>query len=720
MSVRVDAEPPTGAPRAPERPVTLSHHGRERVDEWYWLRERDDPEVISHLEAENSFTAASTAHLQPLREKLYEEIVGRIQETDLTVPTRKGDWWYYNRTVEGLQYPIACRKPLGIGAKAGRGNDPDLLSLDGRPTDATALPGDEVVVLDQNELAAGHDYFALGGFEVSPDARLLAYSTDTDGSERFTLRFKDLESGADLSGVVEGTYYGLAWAADNTTVFYTRPDEAMRPYQLWRHRLGTDPAEDVCVLTEEDERFFLGVERTKDGALLTCDLASKITTEVLILDTADPEGSWRVVEPRRQGVEYSVDHQGDRLLIVTNDGAENFKLVEAPTSAPDAAHWRELVPHRPDVKLDGVEVFPDHVVLYERAGGLERLRVMDTPGSVGGREDEARLVDLPEEVASVWGTGNAEYGERILRFGFTSLVTPSSVFDFDLETGRRRLLKSQPVLGGYDPARYRTERLWADAPDGTRIPVSVVYPAGLERNGQAPCLLYGYGSYEHSIDPAFSPARLSLLERGFVFAIAHIRGGGEMGRRWYEDGKMLRKRNTFTDFIAAARMLVADGWTTPDRLAIRGGSAGGMLMGAVANEAPDLFGVVVAEVPFVDCLTTILDDSLPLTVIEWEEWGNPVEDPEVYDYMASYSPFDNVGAKAYPPILATAGLNDPRVSYWEPAKWVQRLRQRGTGGHQVLLKTEMGAGHQGPSGRYDAWKDEAFVLSFVLDALGLA
>ncbi|MHB1853605.1 MAG: S9 family peptidase [Acidimicrobiales bacterium] len=698
------------APRAPERPEVLRHHGRERVDEWYWLREREDPEVIALLEAENRHTAAATAHLQERREQLYREIVGRIQETDLTVPTRRDGWWYYSRTVEGLQYPISCRKPVGAGPGG---------ALEDRPADAAGLEGAETVLLDQNALAEGHDYFALGGFEVSPDSRWLAYSTDTDGSERFTLRFRDLESGQDMAGTVEGTYYGLAWASDNATVFYTRPDESMRPYQLWRHRLGTDASEDVLVMTEGDEHFFLGVDRTKDGALLICEVASKVTTEARILDAADPEGDWRLVEARRHGVEYGVDHQNGRLLILTNDEAENFRLMEAPAAEPGRARWSELVPGRPDVKLDGVEVFADWVVLYERAGGLERMRVMPSPGGSGGRDSEAVTVELPEEVGSVWGAGNPEYSEGILRFGFTSLVTPSSVFDYEMSTGRRRLLKQQPVLGGYDPSRYRTERLWATARDGTRVPVSVVYPAGLSRDGRAPCLLYGYGSYEHSIDPTFGVARLSLLERGFVFAIAHVRGGGEMGRHWYEDGKMLRKRNTFNDFVDVARMLIEEGWTSPGRLAARGGSAGGMLMGAVANQAPELFGAIVAEVPFVDCLTTILDEDLPLTVMEWEEWGNPVEDPEVYDYMASYSPFDNVSEQAYPAILATAGLNDPRVSYWEPAKWVQRLRHRSTGTGPVLLKTEMGAGHQGPSGRYDAWRDEAFVLAFLLDALGV-
>jgi oligopeptidase B len=703
-------------PQAPERPHVLSHHGRERVDPWYWLRQKDDPEVIAHLEAENAYTAEATAHLEPLRERLYTEIVGRIQETDLTVPSKRGGWWYYSRTVEGQQYPIICRKPAASEA---------IPEMEDRPVDAESLPGVEQILLDQNELAQGHDFFALGGFEISPDGSRLAYSMDTNGSEQYRLRFRELTGArggepAERDEEIQGTYYGLAWASDNSTIFYTRPDDTMRPFQLWRHQVGTAPGDDVVVYTEEDERFFLSVNRSKDGALLLCHLGSKVTTEVRFLDAGRPGDEWKVVEPRRQDIEYEVDHQNGRLLIVTNDGAENFRLMEAELSRPGRQHWQELIGHRPDVKLDGVDAFRDHLVLFERAEGQERLRVMATPGGRGGTEADARLVELPEPVASVWASANPEMDDHVLRFGYMSMVTPSSVFDYDMRTSQQRLLKQQPVLGGYDPSRYRTERLWATASDGTRIPVSIVYPRDLVRDGRAPALLYGYGSYEASIDPTFSPSRLSLLERGFSFAVAHIRGGGEMGRRWYETGKMLTKKNTFSDFVACARMLVEDGWTSPSGLVARGGSAGGMLMGAVANQAPDLFTAIVAEVPFVDCLTTILDETLPLTVLEWEEWGNPLADPEVYDYMASYSPYDNVGPLPYPAILATAGLNDPRVSYWEPAKWVQRLRKLSLSGRPVLLKTEMGAGHQGPSGRYDAWKDEAFVLSFALDAVGLA
>ena len=689
------------APVPESRPQVISAHGDDRVDEWYWLRDKDDPTVIAHLEAENAYTEAMTARTEGLRQALYEEIVGRIQETDLTVPVRRADWWYYSRTVEGLQYPIHCRKPAPAGA--GR-------QLDERPVDAESIPGDEAVILDQNVLAEGHDFLALGAFEVSPDHRLLAYSTDTTGGERYGLRFVHLGTGALLDDVVEDTYYGVAWSADSGTVFYTRPDHAMRPYQLWRHRLGTPAEDDVCVLTEEDERFFVGVDRTKDGAFVVCEIASKVTTEVRVLAAADPTGEWRVVEPRRQGVEYSLEHHRNRFLIVTNDGAVNFKLVEAPEDEPGRANWSEVVGHRPDVKLDGVDVFADFVVLFERFEAATRLRVMTGDG--------AFEVDVPEAVSSVWALANPEYEDHVLRFGYTSLVTPQTVFDYDMASRQRRLLKQQPVLGGYDPARFVTERLWADTEDGARVPVSVVRRRDVALDGRAPALLYGYGSYEISTDPYFSPFRLSLLERGFVFAIAHVRGGGEMGRLWYEDGKMLRKANTFSDFVAAARLLVAGGYTSPQRLAARGGSAGGLLMGAVLNAAPKLFGAVVAEVPFVDCLSTILDESLPLTVIEWEEWGNPVADAEAYRYIKSYSPYDNVADRPYPAILATAGLNDPRVGYWEPAKWVAKLRRHSTSGRPILLKTELGAGHRGPSGRYDAWRDEAFVLGFVIDALG--
>ena len=678
--------PPT-PPVAARRPTVLRAHGHERIDDWHWLRERDNPEVIAYLEEENAYTEAVTQHTEALRKVLFDEIVGRIQETDLSVPYRRGEYWYYSRTVEGLQYPIYCRKH-------------------------GSLDSPEQVMLDENELAAGHDFFALGALSVSPDHRLLAYSTDPDGDEVYTLRVRDLATGEDLPDEIPGTYYGVEWAMDNATLFYTVLNDAKRPWRLYRHALGTGAPDDVVVHQEDDEAFFVSVHRTKSDAFLLLNLHSMVTSEVRYLAAGDPDGAFTVLYPRRQGVEYDVDHHGDEFLVVTNDEAENFRLVAVPVAEPRIENGREVVPHRADVKLDSVDVFAGHFVFYERAQGLRRIRVMDLSA------DDVHTIEQPEPVYTASPGTNVEFESRVLRFGYTSLVTPPSVFDYDMDARTRELMKQQPVLGGYDPVQYRSQRLWATAPDGVRVPVSLVAHVDTPQDGTAPLLLYGYGSYETSRDPTFSSLRLSLLDRGVVFAIAHVRGGGEMGRRWYEDGKLLRKRNTFTDFIACAEHLVAERYTSSDRLVIMGGSAGGLLVGAATNMRPDLFRAVVAEVPFVDCVTTILDETLPLTVIEWEEWGDP-RDPEVYEYMLSYSPYDNVEAKDYPWMLVTAGLNDPRVSYWEPAKWVAKLRATKTDSNPLLLKTEMGAGHMGPSGRYDAWKHDAFIYAFVLDAVGI-
>ncbi len=700
-------------PQPERRPVRLESHRDVRIDDWFWLRDKEDPEVIAHLEAENAYTEATMAGTAPLREALYEEMVARIEETDLSVPARKGPWLYYGRTVEGSNYAIHCRRP------------------------AQGPQEDEEVLLDENLLAEGHVYFALGALSVSPDHRWLAYSTDTTGGERYTMRFLDLTTRATSPEAIPDTSYGVAWANDNATVFYVRVDDAMRPFQLWRHRVGADPSGDTVVLEEPDDRFYLGIGRTKDERFLLCGLDSKTTSEVRFLDADDPLGAFALIEARRQGIEYSVDHdRGDpaagrsaRFLILTNDDAEDFRLMEAPEATPGRDHWEEAIPLRTGVRLDGIDPFADHLVVYERAGGDTRMRV------VAAATGTSTPVDQPEMPSTVWGGANPEYDSTVLRYEYTSLVTPRSVFDLDLVTGELELRKRQPVLGDFDPGRYRTERRWAVSDDGTEVPLSLVYRPDLVRApqggaadgaGGSPCLLYGYGSYEISMDPAFSSLRLSLLDRGFLFAIAHVRGGGELGRHWYEDGKLAAKPNTFSDFVACARSLISEGWTAPDRLVARGGSAGGLLMGAVANLAPDLFRAIVAEVPFVDCLTTILDESLPLTVTEWEEWGNPVEDPAIYAVMKGYSPYDNVRSTdpagrplRYPDILATAGLTDPRVGFWEPAKWVARLRAANPE-NRVLLKTEMGAGHAGPSGRYDAWRDEAFVYAFILDAVGLA
>ena len=684
-------EQPT-PPQAERRPHSLVAHGHERIDDWFWLSDRDNPEVIAYLEAENAFTKASLAHTEGLQAKIFEEIRSRIQETDASAPEVDGPWWYFTRTVEGLQYGIHCRRPIGS---------------------ADDGPGVQVL-LDENALAEGHDFFHLGGFEPSPDHRVLAYATDTTGGERHTLRFRDLEAGSELEDVIEDVYYEQAWANDNATIFYTRPDKAMRPYQVWRHKIGTPAHDDVLVHQEDDERFFAGVSRTRSGAFVLVEVRSKVTTETRFLSADDPTAEPRTLQPREQDVEYYVDHSGDRFFIVTNaDGAVNAKLVEAPVSDPGRHRWTEVVPHRPDVKLEGADAFANHLVLAEWEQGLQRRVVRRIA------DGETHVIEQPEPVYSLDGGGNHVFDTTTYRFTYTSMVTPPSAIDYDVESRNRTVVKQTPVLGGFDASDYTTDRIWATAPDGVKVPISILHRKDTPLDGSAPALLYGYGSYEISIPPTFASMRLSLVDRGFVYAIAHIRGGGELGRPWYDDGKLLKKRNTFTDFIAAAEHLVAQGYTSPERLACRGGSAGGLLIGAVLNLRPDLFRAAVADVPFVDCVTTILDASLPLTVIEWEEWGNPVESKEVYDYMRSYAPYDNVQAKEYPAMLVTAGLNDPRVSYWEPAKWVAKLRATKTGDHPLLLKTEMGAGHQGPSGRYEVWKDEALTYAFLLDALGV-
>ncbi|MGZ6927051.1 MAG: S9 family peptidase [Acidimicrobiia bacterium] len=682
-------------PRAPTRPVELTNHDDTRVDPWYWLRERENPDVIEYLKAENEYTDVVLAPTEPLQQQIFEEIRTRVQETDVSPPTPKGDWEYFTRTFEGSQYAVHGRRPL-----------------------RTPEGEDETVILDENELARGLEYFAVGGLALTPDQTLLAYSFDDDGGEQYELHVRDLTTGSDLPDLVTGTYYGLAWANDNRTIYYVRPDDAMRPFQVWRHTLGTDAAMDVLVLAEPDERFFISLERARSGGAILVSVDSKLTSEVHVLDPDDVTAAPVVVEPRTEELEYDVEHHvaddgTETLVILTNaDGATNFKVMTAPRATPGRAHWRELVPHRADVKIDGVDAFRDALVLSERADGLERLHVLGFPD-----ERLDRIVAADDPVYSTWIADNLEFVAKQFRFGYTSLVSPTTAFDESFTTGDRVLVKRTPVLGGFDPADYTSARLWARADDGTEIPMSVVHRVDTPLDGTAPALLYGYGSYESSVDPTFSSIRLSLLDRGFVFAIAHIRGGGELGRPWYEHGKLREKRNTFTDFIACAEHLCATGYTAPDRLGARGGSAGGLLMGAVVNLRPDLFRAVVAEVPFVDVLTTMQDVDLPLTVTEWEEWGNPLEDADDYAYMKSYSPYDNVAAVDHPALYVTAGLNDPRVSYWEPAKWVAKLRATKTDDRTLLLKTEMGAGHGGPSGRYEVWRDEATVLAFLVREL---
>ncbi len=674
-------------PTAKKVPSERVHHGDTVVDDYAWLTVKDDPDVVAYLEAENAYTQEATAHLKPLQETLFQEIKGRTLETDLSVPTRKGDWWYYSRTEEGKQYGLQCRV-------AADGETPPEVKA------GESLPGEEVL-LDGNELAGDSDFFSIGTSSVSPDGTLLAYSTDFTGDERFTLRVKNLATGETLPDEIPGIFYGGAWSADGTTFFYTTVDEAWRPNQVHRHTIGSPAENDVLVHEESDERFWVGVGLSRSERYLVLSAGSKITSEVRVLEADDPAGEFRVVRPRETGVEYGVDHAGDHFLILHNRNAENFELATAPLDDP--GHWTPIIEHRADTRLLDIDAFEGHTVVHFRRDGLTGIRILP-------RDGEAYEISFPEPIYDVAPSGNPEFVTGRLRLGYTSMITPPSVYDYDLGAGELILLKQKVVLGGYDPADYEQFREWATASDGTRVPISIVVKKGTER--PAPTVLYGYGSYETSIDPSFSIARLSLLDRGFVFAVAHVRGGGEMGRRWYEEGKFQRKKNTFTDFVAAAEHLSAANWSSA--IVARGGSAGGLLMGAVANLAPETFAGVVAEVPFVDALNTILDPSLPLTVIEWDEWGDPLHDPEVYAYMKSYTPYENVDGRVYPPILAITSLNDTRVFYHEPAKWIAKLRDVARGG-PFLLKTEMGAGHGGRSGRYDSWREEAFTLSWILD-----
>jgi oligopeptidase B len=685
------------------------HHGDRVVDPFEWLRDKDDPEVIAHLEAENAYAEAMTSHLEPLRGRIFDEIKSRTQETDLSVPAAYRGWWYYSRTFEGKQYAAQCR----VRMVAGRGR-PQL--------EPGVTPEGEQVLLDVNVEAQGHEFFSLGAFEVSSDGRRIAYAVDVEGDERFALRVKDIATGSVIDEAVSEIGYGAVWSLDGQHLFYTKIDETWRPHQVWRHEVGTSAQDDVLVIEERDERFWMGIGASRDDAWVIIQVGSKLTSEVLLLDAAAPLGDPRVVAPRRDGVEYDVEPAGDRLLIVHNANHPDFELAQAPLDASGHEQWSSLAEPAAGERLLGVEAFASHAVVSLRRDGLTALRVLPRDQSLASGFGQARDLVFEEPLYSVGTGNNPEYEASALQVVFESMVTPRTISDYDFATGELAVLKAQPVLGGYDSADYVQRREWATASDGTLVPISLVHRRDVEPDGTAPGLIYGYGAYEICIDPYFSVARLSLLDRGFVYAIAHVRGGGEMGRQWYDLGKMEHKRNTFTDFVACADHLVSSGWVAPDRLVAEGASAGGLLIGAVVNLAPSRFRAIHAAVPFVDALTTILDPSLPLTVPEWEEWGDPLHHEEVYKYMLGYTPYENIVAVDYPAILATTSLNDTRVYFVEPAKWVARLRETVTNdpaGRPILFRIEMVAGHGGQSGRYDAWKQYAWELAFLMDQVGV-
>ncbi|HPW18326.1 MAG TPA: S9 family peptidase [Candidatus Aminicenantes bacterium] len=677
-----------GAPRPPRAeviPHELTAHGHTRVDNYYWLNERGNPKVLEYLEAENAYTRAVLKPLEPLQERLYGEFVGRIKQTDLSVPYRDNGYFYYTRYEDGKDYPVHCRKK-------------------------GSLEGAEEVLLDVNEVARGHGYCHVTGLTVSPDNRLLAYGVDTVSRRKYTIRFKDLATGAALADAIPLTTGAAAWAADNATVFYTRiDDETLRPQTVFRHVLGTPVESDALVFHEADETFTVGAHAAKSRKYIFIASSHTLSNEYRFVPADTPAAEFKVFQPRERGLEYDVDHYKDKFFVRTNMGAKNFRLMTAGLGKTGKADWAELIPHRDDVLLESFELFKGALVVEERKNGLVQLRVMPWDKAAG-----EHYVDFGEAAYSAWFSNNPEFDTDWLRFGYESLTTPGSVFDYNMVTREKKLLKREEVLGGFDAANYRAERLYAPARDGVEVPVSIVYRKGFVKDGTAPCLLYGYGSYGASTDADFDPARLSLLDRGFVYAIAHIRGGQELGRAWYEDGKLFKKKNTFTDFIDCAERLVAEKYTRPARLFAEGASAGGLLMGAVVNMRPDLFKGALVGVPFVDVVTTMLDTSIPLTTGEFDEWGNPAV-KECYDYMLSYSPYDRLVRKAYPALFVTTGWQDSQVQYFEPAKYVAKLRTLKTDRNPLLLWTNIEGGHGGVSGRFRRLEQTAMEYAFILD-----
>ena len=694
----------TVPPDAPRRAHTVkAPHGAERGDEYYWLRDdkRENPDVLAYLQAENAYADQVMAPLKPVEDRLYEEIVGRIKQDDSSIPARERGWWYYARYEAGKDYPIHARRPDGPGV--------DALSIQ-RANERGDFSGEQVL-LDVNALAEGKDYYAIGAYEISPDNTIMAWADDTNGRRQYTFRFRNLVTGEDYPEQIAGTSGDLVFADDNRTVFYVENDpDTLLTKRVKRHVIGTDPADDAVVYEEHDDSFYMGVDRTRDDRYIVIGVSSTVSDELRYAPAADPR-EFTVLAGRERELEYSADHLGGRWVILTNaDGAKNFKLVEAPSGSTSRSDWRDLVAHDPDVFLENFELFNGFIALGERSDALERVRILRGDGS-------AEYVQADEPAYSMGLSANTEPDTTRLRYTYTSLTTPATTYELDTASGERVLLKQQPVIG-YDPSQYVTERVWATARDGRKIPVSLVYRKGFEKNGKAAMLQYAYGSYGLSMDPAFSVTTVSLLDRGMVYALAHIRGGQELGRRWYEDGRLLNKINTFTDFIDVTDYLVAEGYAAKDRVAASGGSAGGLLMGAISNMAPDRYRVILSQVPFVDVVTTMLDPTIPLTTNEYDEWGNP-EEKRYYDYILQYSPYDNLRAQAYPSMFVGTGLWDSQVQYWEPAKYVARLRDLDTGKGPVVFRTNMEAGHGGKSGRFRRFREMAEMYAFMLDQLGV-
>jgi oligopeptidase B len=673
-------------PVAKKVPHLTQIHGYTLKDDYFWLREKKNPEVIKYLEDENAYTEDVMRPTKEFQEALYKEMLGHIKQTDLSVPSRIGEYYYYSRTEEGKQYPYQCRKKGNLDAK-------------------------EEVLLDLNKLAEGHSFLGLGGFRVSDDGNLLAYSTDTTGYRQYTLHVKDLRSGQTLGENIERTG-SVVWANDNKTLFYTTEDDvSKRSDKFWRHVVGSDKSD--LLYDEKDELFDVGAGRSLDKKIIFLGSYAKTSKELRYLAADNPMGKFKVILPRADGHEYDVDHYNGQFYITTNKNAKNFRVVTAPMNDPSEKNWKPFIDHNPKVKIDGLTTFASHLVVSEKEGGLDYLRVIDMKTRLSHR------ITTNESDYALFIGGNPEYNATTVRFNYQSMVTPNSVYDYDMNTRQRKLLKQQEVLGGYDARNYEARRIWGVARDGTKVPISLVYKKGVKLDGTAPLLLYAYGSYGASMAPTFSSSRLALLDRGVIYALAYIRGGGELGEEWREQGRMMKKLNTFYDFIDCADYLVKNKYTSADRLVIQGGSAGGLLMGAVVNMRPDLFKAVVAQVPFVDVINTMLDASLPLTTSEWIEWGNPNEKP-AFDYMIKYSPYDNIAAKNYPAMLVQVSLNDSQVPYWEGTKFLARLRATKTDRNVLLLKANMGAGHGGSSGRYDALRETAFTYSFMLWQMGIA